>query len=105
MSTCGDLAAGVYAHTVDAEATAKMLEEHYQGAFDSLAAWAGDLLEQIGQLDAVPESLRGYFDHEAFARDAELGGDIIAITTADGRVHFFDGRQTPPALQLGASRC
>ena len=69
-----------------------MLDEQYQGAFDSLTAWAEQLMEDTGQLNALPENLRNYFDFEAFARDAELGGDIVAIATSDGLTHVFWAR-------------
>ena len=88
----GNLAAELIAHAGGADEAREMLDDQYQGAFDSLTAWAEDFLEQTGQLDALPESIRGYFDHEAFARDAELGGDIITIETGDGQVHVFWAR-------------
>ena len=49
-------------------------------------------MEDTGQLDALPENIRRYFDFEAFARDAELGGDILAIEASDGQVHVFWSR-------------
>ena len=49
-------------------------------------------MEDTGQLNALPENLRNYFDYEAFARDAELGGDILAINTSDGLTHVFWAR-------------
>lgn len=44
---------------------------------------------------ALPENLRGYFDYEAFARDAELGADIVSIATRDGQVHVFWASRYP----------
>ena len=88
----GTLAAEVLAHVGGVEEAREMLDDQYQGAFDSLTAWAEQLMEDTGQLDALPANIRGYFDFEAFARDAELGGDIIAIETSDGLTHVFWAR-------------
>jgi antirestriction protein len=57
-----------------------------------LTAWAEQLMDDTGQLNALPANIRGYFDFEAFARDAELGGDILAINTNDGLTHVFWAR-------------
>lgn len=51
-------------------------EERYHGQFDSWTKMAEELLESTGDLDAIPESLRYYFDYEAYARDMRLGGDM-----------------------------
>ena len=88
----GTLAAEVLTHVSGVDEAREMLDDQYQGAFDSLTAWAEQLMEDTGQLNALPENLRGYFDFEAFARDAELGGDIIAIETSDGLTHVFWAR-------------
>ena len=88
----GDLAAELIGHTGSVDEAREMLDEQYQGAFRNLADWAEQLMEDTGQLTALPENLRNYFDYEAFARDAELGGDITAIETSDGDVHVFWSR-------------
>ena len=41
--------------------------------------YAESYIEDTGLLDQIPESLRYYFDTEAFARDLQLGGDITVI--------------------------
>lgn len=41
--------------------------------------YAYELLEETGMLNEIPESLRFYFDIEAFARDLLLNGDISAF--------------------------
>jgi len=69
----------------------RLLEDCYQGSWDSLEAWAEELLSSSGELDQVPESLRPYIDVEAYARDLELNGDVF--TVEDGiSVHVFWGR-------------
>ena len=51
-------------------------DERYQGEFDSWAKMAEELLYSTGELDAIPENLRYYFDYDAYARDIRLGGDM-----------------------------
>jgi antirestriction protein len=65
-------------------------EEAYRGRWDSVQAFAEDYIEQTGTLDKVPETLKNYFDYEAFARDLELGGDIWTAEASEGGVHVFD---------------
>ncbi len=72
----------------DAEAS---LDENYQGAFDTLADWASNTLEETGELEGLPERLRSYFDYEAFGKDAEMSGDIFTIDL-DGKCHVFWSR-------------
>nr|WP_296763882.1 antirestriction protein ArdA [Rhodococcus sp. (in: high G+C Gram-positive bacteria)] len=47
-------------------------EDRYIGEM-SMLDYAYDYIEDTGMLDAMPETLRSYFDYEAFARD--LGMD------------------------------
>lgn len=69
-------------------------EEGYLGAWDSPEEWAREVLDDQSleaELDqAVPDSLRGYvsIDYAAFARDAQLGGDV-AIVWRPGGVWVF----------------
>ncbi len=84
----GSLGAAVHAHAGNLDEAIQLIEDNYQGEFDSLEAWADDQLEQTGQLNALPSQLRCYFDVEAFARDCELNGDIFTVEI-DGRTHVF----------------
>jgi antirestriction protein len=91
-----------YAHwtalvgTADLEEAAEF-EDAYLGRWDSVKAYAEELLDDFGiERDitaAVPEHLQPYVnvDVEGFARDLELGGDIRVSTGHDG-VYIFDGR-------------
>jgi antirestriction protein len=45
----------------------------YAGTFDTPAEFAEDLADQTGMMESIPESLRYYFDFEAFARDLLIG--------------------------------
>jgi antirestriction protein len=69
----------------------KKLEEDYQGEYDSLEDWAEQFLDDTGLFNRLdPNSpLKSYFDYERYARDAQLGGDIMTVE-GDGRtVHVF----------------
>ena len=86
------VASTVWGHVAgDAGEARRLLEECYQDSWDSLEAWAEDLLESTGELDQVPEHLRAYVDVEAYARDLELNGDVFTVE-AVGQVHVFWGR-------------
>ena len=52
-------------------------QDKYRGEYDSFADLAEQLLDEIGDLDQIPEHLRGYFDYEAYGRDLCLGGDFV----------------------------
>jgi antirestriction protein len=86
-----ELGAELLAHSDSPESAREALTDNYQGGFDSPAAWAEQLLEDSGDLAQLPERLRGYFDFEAFARDAQLSGDIFVIEV-DGQHHVFWSR-------------
>ena len=81
--------ATVWGHTSgDADETKRLLEECYQGSWESLEAWAEELLESSGELDQVPDHLRHYIDVEAYARDMELNGDVFTVEEGC-QVHVF----------------
>ena len=62
----------------------KDFEERYRGEYSSWTTLAEEILDETGELDEIPEHLRGYFDYEAYGRDLRLGGDF---TEHDG--HYF----------------
>ena len=70
-----------------AEIEEKFLEQ-WQGAHDSKESFADYLLDSTGQLAAIPEWARGYFNFEAYARDLEVGGDY-SFVRANGQVYAF----------------
>ncbi len=71
-------------------------EDAYRGHWESVAAYADDLFDDLGANriieEAIPEFLQPYItlDVEGFARDLELGGDITT-SEGDGGVYVFDG--------------
>ena len=80
------------------EETLARFEEAYLGHWDSLAAYADDLFEDLGYAElldkAMPAGMQPYvrFDAEAFGRDLDLGGDISYATAPDGGIWLFDNR-------------
>lgn len=61
-------------------------QDAYLGTYSSVEDYAAQCLEESGELESIPERLRGYFDYEAYARDLELRGDI---STEDGGEGVF----------------
>jgi antirestriction protein len=66
-------------------------EERFQGEWESVEAYAENLLEEMGApkvIDEAPEWLQPYLDLNvaSFARDLEAGGDITTAATDDGHV-------------------
>jgi antirestriction protein len=70
------------------EEARRLMEECYQGAYDNTIEWAEDFLEDTGELDKIPEHLRGYFDFERYAHDAEISGEIFTVEVG-GKTHIF----------------
>lgn len=68
--------------------TVEGFEDAYYGTAESWVELAERLLEDSGELDAVPERLRRYIDLDAYASDLEAEG-WWAERGTDGRVHFF----------------
>ena len=45
------------------------IEDRYIGTFDSVGDFVAEMLEESGQIEDVPEWLRGYIDYDALGRD------------------------------------
>jgi antirestriction protein len=79
------------------ESTCDGFEDAYLGCFESLEAYAEQLLDDLGYdtalESAVPEFLQPYvkIDVEGFARDLEMSGDVATSEGQDG-VYVFDMR-------------
>lgn len=78
----------VYQEGVDSAATIDEAREAYQGTYDSAEHWAEQFIDDCGLLESMPESLRCYFDYEAYARDARIGGDMVFVRH-EGEVWVF----------------
>lgn len=77
-------------HHGDAVLALENFEDAYRGQWDSVEDYAHELAEDCGYLSQMPDAIRHYFDAEAFGRDMELSGDIIAADVGFRRVHIFD---------------
>ena len=70
-------------------------QEAFQGTWPSVVSYADDYFDNIGAAEALaqlPDWLQAHIklDIEGFARDLQLGGDIIVVEDGD-QVHIFDG--------------
>lgn len=79
----------VYKENVDSDGDIETARDAFAGKADSQANWAAQFLEDTGGLDGVPEHLKNYIDFEAYARDAEMGGDVTFIRH-DGELWIFN---------------
>jgi antirestriction protein len=71
-------------------------EDSYLGDWDDLEEYADEMLcgfDLEEEKKLLPESIRPYLmlNTAAFARDLELGGDVITVKAPDGTVWVFDG--------------
>lgn len=75
---------------IGAREAIQYLDDNYAGEHDSAECWAENFLEETGGLESVPKHLRGYIDFQAYARDAELNGEIFLLDTTSCRgVHVI----------------
>jgi len=67
------------------------MEEGYRGAFDRLADYAQDLVEECysDAIRALPDFIRYHIDYEGIADDMQMNGDIFTVECGR-RVHVFD---------------
>ncbi|TWT44351.1 Antirestriction protein (ArdA) [Phycisphaerae bacterium RAS1] len=92
----GPLFAELVNHLGDAsnvEEARRYMEEAYRGAFDSLADYAADLIEDCYAdiLKSLPDFIRYHIDYDGIGRDLELGDDVFTVC-CDGKVHVFDAQ-------------
>jgi antirestriction protein len=67
----------VYQEHVDSAGDFSTAQEAFCGRYNSKADWAEQWLDETGSLNEVPDHLRNYIDFDAYARDCELGGDMV----------------------------
>lgn len=84
---------GHFGDTSNVEEARRCMEDAYRGAFDSLADYAGDFIEDCYSdlLKSLPDFIRYHIDYDGIGRDLELGGDIFTVNH-DGQLHVFDAR-------------
>lgn len=90
----GPVFAGLVSHlgkTQSIEEAQRYMEDGYRGAFERLADYAQELVEDCycDTLAALPDFLRYHIDYESVANDFELSGDIFTIE-CNGRIHVFE---------------
>lgn len=64
-------------------------EEAFRGEWGSERDFAENLLDDLGELDKIPENLRYYFDYEAYTRDLFIN-DYSSERLSNGNVAVFD---------------
>lgn len=82
---------GHFGGTSGVEEATRYLEEGYCGAFDSLADYVQELVEDCyaDALRDLPDFIKYHIDYEGIGRDLELGGDVFTVECG-GRVHVFN---------------
>lgn len=96
MEEHGPLFAELVSHfgdTSNVDEARRYMEEGYRGAYDSLADYASDLVEDCYSdvLKTLPDFIRYNIDFENIGRDLELGGDIFTVECS-GKLHVFDAQ-------------
>ena len=81
-------------------------ESAYQGEYPTNEDWA---VEYINDCYTLEGPLKAYFDYEKYARDCELGGDMIFIDADNDNVfafnhNFFHARCMPSRAQPWRAR-
>ncbi len=94
MSEHGPLFADLLSHlgdTSNVDEAQRYMEEGYRGAFDSLADYAAELVEECyaDALKTLPDLIRHHIDYDGIAHDMELSGDLLVVPHA-GQLHVFD---------------
>ncbi len=89
----GSLASELLAHFGgDLEEAQQAMEDQYAGCYASLEDFTASLTEETGELEQVPQHIRGYIDYAAMARDMELSGDVFTLEPRYQEVHVFWNR-------------
>lgn len=78
--------------SIDASEAIEYLNDNYQGEYESLSDWAQSFLEECGDLQSIPDSLRDYFDFESYGRDEEIGGTIATFEASGRRIYVLWNR-------------
>ncbi len=72
----------------DLDEAREALNDRYMGEHPSLADYVQELTEET---TTIPAALRLYIDWQAMARDAELNGELFAVSTGWNATHVFAG--------------
>jgi antirestriction protein len=89
-----------WAHLSDRDAASlERFEEAYLGEYESVEAYAEQMIDELGYDDLLDQALTGgirsymRIDTAALARDMQYSGELQACRSEDGRVWLFDGRR------------
>ncbi len=63
-------------------------EDAYRGEYDSEEDFAIELLDETGELNALPENLRHYFDYASYARDLFIN-DVYSEQNPNGGIFVY----------------
>lgn len=88
VSEYGDAWKAYVDHVGSHYATEEGFQDAQMGECDSPEDWAQEFLESTGALESIPENLRYYFDFAAYARDAQMSGDV-SFVEFEGTVYVF----------------
>ncbi|HWL93122.1 MAG TPA: antirestriction protein ArdA [Phycisphaerae bacterium] len=94
MEEHGPLFAELVSHfgdTSNVDEARRYMEEAYRGAYDSLADYASDLVDDCYSdvLKSLPDFIRHHIDYDGIGNDMEMGGDFFTVA-CDGKLHVFD---------------
>ena len=82
----------VYQNEINSDGDIAEAREAFSGKYDSEKAWAEEWLDSTGFFHEIPKSIRqtveNFFDFEAYARDARIGGGM-SFVNHDGEVWVF----------------
>lgn len=81
----------VYRSEVNQDGTIAEAQESFAGVYPNARSWAEQFWEDCGMLREVPEFAQPYIDYEAYAHDAEVGGDMTFVRH-QGEVWVFTNR-------------
>ena len=68
--------------------TLSRFEDLYRGEYDDEEEYARVSLEDNGEINAIPEYLRHYFDYEAYARDLFMS-DVYSLDNPNGGIFVY----------------
>lgn len=82
---------GYLGGTASVEEARRYMEEGYRGAFDRLADYAQELVEECygDALKGLPDFIKYSIDYESIAHDMELNGDVFTFR-CEGKTHVFE---------------
>lgn len=78
-----------YIKSTEPSDIAEAIRDAFLGEYGSREDWAEQHADDTGMLENIPEGLRNYFDFDAWARDAEINGDVDFVDSGYRSVLVF----------------